>query len=59
MLCADHGDRLVNHPIASVNTNHLKTLIYGGGPMYVEDLRRALDLFGPKLVQIYGQGEAP
>jgi long-chain acyl-CoA synthetase len=52
--------RLVNHPTAtSVDANHLKTLIYGGGPMYVEDLRRALDLFGPKLVQIYGQGEAP
>jgi long-chain acyl-CoA synthetase len=52
--------RLVHHPTATrVETNHLKTLIYGGGPMYVEDLRRALDLFGPKLVQIYGQGEAP
>jgi long-chain acyl-CoA synthetase len=52
--------RLVSHPTAtSVDTNHLKTLIYGGGPMYVEDLKRALDLFGPKLVQIYGQGEAP
>jgi acyl-CoA synthetase (AMP-forming)/AMP-acid ligase II len=52
--------RLVNHPRASrVDTSHLKTLIYGGGPMYVEDLRRALELFGPKLVQIYGQGEAP
>src|SRR5262249_7243713 len=42
-----------------IDTTHLKTLIYGGGPMYVEDLKRALDLFGPKLVQIYGQGEAP
>jgi acyl-CoA synthetase (AMP-forming)/AMP-acid ligase II len=52
--------RLVNYPtVTSVDLNHLKTLIYGGGPMYVEDLRRALDLFGPKLVQIYGQGEAP
>jgi acyl-CoA synthetase (AMP-forming)/AMP-acid ligase II len=52
--------RLVSHPTAtSVDTTHLKTLIYGGGPMYVEDLKRALDLFGPKLVQIYGQGEAP
>jgi long-chain acyl-CoA synthetase len=37
----------------------LKSIIYGGGPMYVEDALRALDLFGPKLVQIYGQGEAP
>jgi len=52
--------RLVNHPtVAHLDIDHLKTLIYGGGPMYVEDLRRALDLFGPKLVQIYGQGEAP
>jgi long-chain acyl-CoA synthetase len=52
--------RLVNHPTAaSVDPHHLKTLIYGGGPMYVEDLRHALHLFGPKLVQIYGQGEAP
>ncbi len=52
--------RLVNHPAApGVDTHHLKTLIYGGGPMYVEDLRHSLDLFGPKLVQIYGQGEAP
>jgi acyl-CoA synthetase (AMP-forming)/AMP-acid ligase II len=52
--------RLVNHPTATcVDTRHLKTLIYGGGPMYVEDLKRALDLFGPQLVQIYGQGEAP
>jgi long-chain acyl-CoA synthetase len=52
--------RLVNHPsVTRLDPDHLKTLIYGGGPMYVEDLKRALDLFGPKLVQIYGQGEAP
>ena len=44
---------------ADVNLDHLKTIIYGGGPMYVEDTRRALDMLGPKLVQIYGQGEAP
>ena len=37
----------------------LKTIIYGGGPMYVADLKRALDLLGPRLSQIYGQGEAP
>ena len=37
----------------------LKTIIYGGGPMYVEDSRRALDAFGQRLVQIYGQGESP
>jgi len=36
-----------------------RTIIYGGGPMYVEDARAALDRFGPCLVQIYGQGESP
>ena len=38
---------------------NLKSIIYGGGPMYVADCLRALECFGPKLVQIYGQGEAP
>ena len=27
--------------------------------MYVADLRRSLDVLGPKLVQIFGQGESP
>lgn len=40
-------------------TDKLKTIMYGGGPMYVEDLLRALDRFGPKLSQLYGQGESP
>ena len=37
----------------------LKTIVYGGAPMYLEDLLEALDVFGRRLVQIYGQGEAP
>jgi long-chain acyl-CoA synthetase len=37
----------------------LKAIIYGGGPMYVADSVRALDVLGPHLVQIYGQGESP
>jgi long-chain acyl-CoA synthetase len=37
----------------------LKTIIYGGAPMYVADALRAIDLFGPRLYQLYGQGEAP
>ena len=37
----------------------LKTIIYGGGPMYVADSVRALDVLGPRLTQIYGQGESP
>jgi long-chain acyl-CoA synthetase len=27
--------------------------------MYLEDIRRALDVLGDRLVQIYGQGESP
>lgn len=37
----------------------LKHIIYGGGPMYVADCLRALERFGPRLTQIYGQGESP
>jgi long-chain acyl-CoA synthetase len=37
----------------------LKHIVYGGGPMYVADCLRALDRLGPRLTQIYGQGEAP
>jgi long-chain acyl-CoA synthetase len=36
-----------------------KTIVYGGGPMYVQDIQRALALMGPRFVQIYGQGESP
>ncbi len=38
---------------------HLKCIVYGGGPMYVEDCRAACDALGPRLAQIYGQGESP
>lgn len=37
----------------------IKTIVYGGGPMYLADLDQALAVFGPRLVQIYGQGECP
>jgi long-chain acyl-CoA synthetase len=39
--------------------DNIRTLIWGGAPMYVEDCLHALDRFGPRLAQIYGQGEAP
>ena len=50
--------RLVDHP-ADEDTTNLKAIIYGGGPMYVEDCLAGLDRFGPKLTQLYGQGESP
>lgn len=37
----------------------LKTVVYGGGPMYVADIVEAVARFGPVFVQIYGQGECP
>lgn len=37
----------------------LKTIVYGGGPMYVADIVEAVERFGPVFVQIYGQGECP
>jgi long-chain acyl-CoA synthetase len=52
--------RLVANPaFAAADHGNLKTIVYGGAPMYVADLKRALDLVGPRLQQIYGQGEAP
>jgi len=37
----------------------LKTIVYGGGPMYLADLEKAHEVFGYRLAQIYGQGESP
>ena len=52
--------RLVNAPsLGSADISNLRTIVYGGGPMYAEDCLRALDALGPRLVQIYGQGESP
>ncbi len=36
-----------------------KTIVYGGAPMYAADIRHALQVMGPRFVQIYGQGETP
>jgi long-chain acyl-CoA synthetase len=50
--------RLVECP-AEPHADNIRTLIWGGAPMYVEDALAALDRFGPRLAQIYGQGESP
>ncbi|MDH3296367.1 MAG: AMP-binding protein, partial [Acidimicrobiia bacterium] len=52
--------RLAADPaIVDGDLTNLKTIIYGGAPMYLADLTKALDVFGPRLAQIYGQGETP
>lgn len=38
---------------------NLRTIVYGGGPMYVDSLKKAMATFGSIFVQLYGQGEAP
>ena len=38
---------------------NLRTAFYGGSPMYLNDLIKAIELFGPRLYQLYGQGESP
>ncbi len=50
--------RLLSSPAARPPRG-LRTIIYGGAPMYVADSVRAIELFGPRLYQLYGQGEAP
>jgi len=50
--------RLLDYP-GETDTSNLKAIIYGGGPMYVEDCLAGLERFGPKLTQLYGQGESP
>jgi long-chain acyl-CoA synthetase len=52
--------RLVTHAQQQAPAiDGLKTIIYGGGPMYLQDIKQALDVLGERLVQIYGQGECP
>ncbi|MDA4843884.1 class I adenylate-forming enzyme family protein [Hoeflea poritis] len=37
----------------------IRTIVYGGGPMYLEDIIEAVEVFGSRFCQIYGQGESP
>ena len=50
--------RLLDHP-GDPPTGNLKTILYGGGPMYLEDLVEGMRRLGPKFAQLYGQGESP
>ena len=51
---------LVDWPeIDNYDLSSLKCLNYGGAPMYVEDLKKAVRKLGQCLVQLYGQVECP
>ncbi len=52
--------RLVDQAKASGQCGDgIRTIVYGGGPMYVADIVEAVAVMGPRFVQIYGQGESP
>jgi long-chain acyl-CoA synthetase len=52
--------RLVDHAeFAGADGTGFKTIVYGGAPMYLADIQRALRIMGERFVQIYGQGESP
>ncbi len=52
--------RLTDAAKASGETGDgIRTIVYGGGPMYLADIVEAVDVLGPRFCQIYGQGESP
>ena len=52
--------RLVAHPgVRAAPIERIRTVFYGGAPMYLENLKEALSVLGPRLWQGYGQGETP
>jgi long-chain acyl-CoA synthetase len=52
--------RLVDHARrAEPSLDGIKTIVYGGGPMYLADIQDALAVMGQRFAQIYGQGESP
>ena len=48
-----------DQPVLSAPLDNIRTILTGAGPVYAEDIRRALAAFGPKLWNGYGQGESP
>ncbi len=53
-------DHAQDHGISvQESARSFKTIVYGGAPMYLADIQRALRVMGPRFVQIYGQGETP
>ena len=57
-------NRLVRHAAAGVGDGDvvapgLRCIVAGGAPFYVEDIRAAVTFLGPRIAQMYGQGETP
>ncbi|MCZ2498705.1 AMP-binding protein [Xylophilus sp. Kf1] len=62
-------NRLVRHAAAAADGAEaggpattapgLRCIVAGGAPFYVEDLKAAVARLGPRIAQMYGQGESP
>jgi len=52
-LVVEHAD------VDQFDLSSLRWVFYGGSPMYVEDLRRAIGKLGPIFIQGFGQTESP
>lgn len=50
--------RMVDSPV-EIDPAVIRMIAWGGAPMLVSDVVRALDRFGPCMAQLYGQGESP
>jgi acyl-CoA synthetase (AMP-forming)/AMP-acid ligase II len=52
--------KLLAHPkVRDGDYRSLRYFVYSAAPMSVDKLRESLDVFGPVMVQAYGQAEAP
>lgn len=52
--------RLLDHAVGrDLSRSRLRTVLYGAAPITPQRLRQALEVFGPVLMQLYGQSEAP
>lgn len=50
---------LANPEIEEADMSSVRTIVYGASPMPLPVIKRALELWGPRFVQYYGQTEAP
>lgn len=48
-----------NELLKNADLSNIKTVLVGAAPVFENDIRGALDLFGPKIWNGYGQGESP
>jgi fatty-acyl-CoA synthase len=57
-LYPSHLYQLLDHPdIDKIDRSSVRMVVYWGAPMSPSKLKRAIDVFGPVMCQIYGQSE--